>query len=771
MEQARDNRLLARVVGPASDGGAVGRGAAARELSVASGASVPVRVLFGLLFAILGAYVISLLARPAGDSHFWLDGWGVAGFELLAGSLIFARGLVDRRARGFAFLLGLGAISWALGDLINTYMAVHGENPASPALFNYFWAGFFVFAFAGLMALMNREVIRVTAANYLDGLLVLVCSGALIMMLFGPIHHAAGGDTATVATNLVYPALDVPVFGLALIGIALLPEGPRSRWCLFAVAALANLVGDGVAVFPTAAAGVLGNALNAAAWPTSLLVIAAGLWLVPGSGRPAHENHSSGFLVPTLASLLAVAFLYVGIVSHVSRVAMGAALLALIISGMRFGLALRHSRALTEQREQELQAAAQREREARDALEAAAAELQAQSQRDVFGTQLSEALEMVDEEEAAYEVVERAIEEISESTPAELLLADSSRAHLRRVASSQSAGAPGCPVESPFACVAVRRGQPVTFDSSEALNACPKLRGREGGPCSAVCVPVSFMGRALGVLHATAPADSPPTADQIAQMATLATQAGARIGTVRAFEKTQLQASTDGLTGLTNRRRLEVEIRELLRTGTPFALAVADLDKFKAINDTYGHEAGDRVLRFFAQIAAAGLREGDLFARWGGEEFTMVLLGIDRHQAVAVLDRIRRSLEAAYSGAHPRFTVSFGVTDSSAAVSMEQLFQIADEALYRSKQDGRDRVTVADGPAAASSGDHLHVAGRASSNGHHEREPHRNGDSANHAGNGNGNGNRTAIRRRTKTPALHEAADEPEPRATGLEIR
>jgi diguanylate cyclase (GGDEF)-like protein len=772
--------LITGLAGSDLDGAPLDGAASGGDSSAGAGlASVPVRALFGVLFAVLGGYVVSLLARPVSDSHVWLDGWAVAWFELVASSLIFARGLVDRQARRYAFLLGLGGISWALGDFVNTYMAVHGENPASPALFNYFWAGFFPFAFAGLMALMDRDVIKVTAANYLDGLLLLlVCSAALIVFLFAPIQHAAGGDTATVATNLVYPALDVPLCALMLIGIALSPPGRRARWYLLGGAALVNLVGDCVAVFPMATDGILGNALNAAAWPTSLLLIAAALWLAPGTGRPARENHSSGFLVPTVASLLALTVLFVGLIAELSRVGMGVALLALTVSGLRFGLALRHSRALTEQREHELQAAAQREHDARDALEAAAGELRAQSHRDVFGTQLSEALEMVDEEEAAYEVVERAIAEISDTAPAELLLADSSRAHLRRVASSPVAGSPGCPVESPFGCVAVRRGQPVAFESSEALNACPKLRGRESGPCSAVCVPVGFMGRALGVLHATGPVGSPPSGDQMAQMATLATQAGARIGTVRAFEKTQLRASTDGLTGLINRRTIEAEIGELLRAGTPFALAVADLDKFKAINDTYGHEAGDRALRFFSQVASAALREGDLLARWGGEEFTMILPEIDRHQAVAVLERIRQSLKAAHSGAHPRFTVSFGVTDSGVAVSMEELLQIADAGLYRSKQDGRDRVTVADGlcdeemPDDTPADEPADVLAEA--DGHHEA--HLNGTDVDGGkgavgDRGGANGKPATARRRTKLPALHEASDEPEPRATGLEIR
>jgi diguanylate cyclase (GGDEF)-like protein/PAS domain S-box-containing protein len=323
-------------------------------------------------------------------------------------------------------------------------------------------------------------------------------------------------------------------------------------------------------------------------------------------------------------------------------------------------------------------------------------ELSQQAQRDVFGSQLIEALEMADEESATYDVVERAMIEVAPEAPMELLLSDSSRAHLERSACSPTSGAPACPVESPFSCVAVRRGNPVVFDSSEALNACPKLRDRPGGACSAVCVPVGFMGRALGVLHATGPEGQPPSALQVAQLTTLATQAGARIGTVRAFQRSQLQASTDGLTGLVNRRTLEGKLRNLIKHRQHFALAIADLDQFKKLNDTHGHEAGDRALRVFSQVVQDVLREPDVVARWGGEEFVIVISELDRHEAVTVLERIRTRLADSHTGGHPSFTASFGVTDASCAGTLEQLLQLADRCLYVSKEAGRDRITVSD---------------------------------------------------------------------------
>jgi diguanylate cyclase (GGDEF)-like protein/PAS domain S-box-containing protein len=364
-----------------------------------------------------------------------------------------------------------------------------------------------------------------------------------------------------------------------------------------------------------------------------------------------------------------------------------------------------------------------------------------QAQRDNFGSQLVEALEMADEEDATYDVAERAMAEISAGSPMELLLSDSSRANLERAAIHPTSGAPGCPVQSPFSCVAVRRGNPVVFESSEALNACPKLRDRPEGPCSAVCVPVGFMGRALGVLHATGPEGKPLDANQVAQLTTLATQAGARIGTVRAFEKTQLQASTDSLTGLTNRRRLEQQLRGLIKQRHLFALALADLDHFKLLNDRYGHEAGDRALRFFAQVAGQELRDDDIVARWGGEEFMIVLPNLDRHQATAVLERIRADLGHATNGGHPRFTASFGLTDSTKADTLEQLIHLADLGLYEAKQAGRDRITISERMADAPS-----VAAVAEPSAKPAVETHR-------------------------RPALHDAATEEDPEPRGLEIR
>jgi len=314
-----------------------------------------------------------------------------------------------------------------------------------------------------------------------------------------------------------------------------------------------------------------------------------------------------------------------------------------------------------------------------------------------FERHLSEALDMVDREQQVASVAARAMVEVAALHSMELLIADSSRAHMERAAEHPDAGAPGCRVGSPYDCVAVRRGTLVSFADSEALNACQHLRGRECGPHSAVCVPVSFMGRAIGVLHATAPMASPLAPKRALRLATLGSQIGMRIGTVRAFEKTQIQASTDGLTGLPNRRTLEQQMRTLAAGDKAFAVVMCDLDHFKLLNDGHGHAAGDAALRIFSEVLRHSLRESDLVGRWGGEEFALVLIGAHGRAAVEQVDRLRARLAQTLSrGKAPRFTSSFGVADTTMSRHPDELIRLADVALYQAKAEGRDRACIAD---------------------------------------------------------------------------
>jgi diguanylate cyclase (GGDEF)-like protein len=323
-------------------------------------------------------------------------------------------------------------------------------------------------------------------------------------------------------------------------------------------------------------------------------------------------------------------------------------------------------------------------------------QMRSDAERGAYGSELVEAMDMADSEPQAYEVVARAMTQISPQHPMELLIADSSDAHLERAAAHPSAGAPGCGVESPFGCIAVRRGHALNFPNGEALNACPKLRGRPDGAVSAACVPVTFMGRALGVLHASSSIDQPLSALQFDRMTALGAQAGARIGTVRAFERTQLQASTDALTGLPNRRHVEQRLRELVAGAKPFVLVMADLDHFKRLNDTFGHQAGDEALRVFADVVRACTREHDLAGRWGGEEFGFLLAGASASEALRWTERVRERLAETLQGrSTPSFTASFGIADSATTRVPDALVRLADEALYRAKAEGRDRAALA----------------------------------------------------------------------------
>jgi diguanylate cyclase (GGDEF)-like protein len=323
--------------------------------------------------------------------------------------------------------------------------------------------------------------------------------------------------------------------------------------------------------------------------------------------------------------------------------------------------------------------------------------MRAEATRREFETRLGRALEMTDDETAAFDVIERALVDVAPDAPVELLLADNSHAHLDRVVEALPEGAstPGCSVASPDECVAARRAQAQVFPDSENLDACPMLRGREHGRCFGVCVPVSIMGRTVGVLHAVGPVDDPLDDDAVAGMQTIANYAGNRLGMLRVMAETHLQAATDGLTGLVNRRSLENSLRHMTNEGVEFTFVMADLDHFKQLNDSHGHETGDRALRVFADTVRRELRSDDLACRYGGEEFAIALPRADTHEAVEVVERIRLALaHATGRGDVPTFTVSFGLAHSEDATDLKDLVERADRALFAAKDAGRDRTCI-----------------------------------------------------------------------------
>ena len=172
----------------------------------------------------------------------------------------------------------------------------------------------------------------------------------------------------------------------------------------------------------------------------------------------------------------------------------------------------------------------------------------------------------------------------------------------------------------------------------------------------------------------------------------------------QALEQIRQLATHDDLTGLLNRRamldRMQLEQRRSLRSGSPLLIAQLDIDHFKAVNDTHGHAAGDLVLQSFADTVRRNVRDTDVLARWGGEEFVLLLCDTPAADAVALMERLRQAVQAmqvpvAQGGQPITVTVSIGLARHAPADPLAGTLERADRALYAAKAGGRNRVVPA----------------------------------------------------------------------------
>jgi diguanylate cyclase (GGDEF)-like protein/PAS domain S-box-containing protein len=170
---------------------------------------------------------------------------------------------------------------------------------------------------------------------------------------------------------------------------------------------------------------------------------------------------------------------------------------------------------------------------------------------------------------------------------------------------------------------------------------------------------------------------------------------------VRLMDLLQKQAETDELTGLPNRRQFLDVVENIIRSNQGFSLLMLDIDLFKKVNDTYGHDAGDEVLRALAKVGSSVSDKMDVFARWGGEEFVAALPDKSTDQARAAAEKLRATFERQdfahtwSTGSAIPFTVSIGVaTRVPGEHDLEAIMKRADQALYKAKENGRNRVEV-----------------------------------------------------------------------------
>jgi diguanylate cyclase (GGDEF)-like protein/PAS domain S-box-containing protein len=251
-------------------------------------------------------------------------------------------------------------------------------------------------------------------------------------------------------------------------------------------------------------------------------------------------------------------------------------------------------------------------------------------------------------------------------------------------------------------CWALRTGHPHLVVAGDPTAPCAHAAGVKN---TYLCVPILAQGETLGILHFQATDEAPHLeASQLSFKTTFAGQLGLSIANIRLREALRTQSVRDALTGLYNRRYLEEilerEVRRAARASQSLGVLMIDLDHFKNFNDTYGHDAGDAVLRETGASLTKGIRAEDFVCRFGGEEFVVILPTANLEAACARAESLRlkmKELTVLHQGkSMGMLTISVGVAVfPDHGSSPKELMAAADAALYEAKRNGRDQIAVA----------------------------------------------------------------------------
>jgi diguanylate cyclase (GGDEF)-like protein len=303
------------------------------------------------LALLLLAYAVSLVVRAGGASSDLVDGWLVAAFELTGGALCVLRAARSPGHRTIPLALGLGAISWSIGDVLLTLESAGGATVTAPSYADAFYLSFYLMAYVALVMLIRRRVHNLTSAMWLDGLAAgLGAAAVCACIVFPGLVASTGAEPATVATNLAYPIGDLLLLALAVGGSAIIPGRRGVQWLLVAIACSINASGDVANLLKASNTPWQVGVIDAVAWPTSILLLSIAMWLPGRAPEPGVTHRPPGMLLPGLGAIAGLAILLVGSVEHVGPAALGLATAALVVVGVRFWLSLHHLRTLTHKR-------------------------------------------------------------------------------------------------------------------------------------------------------------------------------------------------------------------------------------------------------------------------------------------------------------------------------------------------------------------------------------------------------------------------------------